>query len=70
MGDDIPLASRIVFACDAYHAMVSDRPYRRALPTSAAIRELEANAGSQFDPRVVDALLASLGEGVSQTALI
>ena len=69
-GDDIPLASRIVFACDAYHAMVSDRPYRRALPSSAAIRELEANAGSQFDPRVVDALLSSLGEGVSQTALI
>lgn len=60
-GTEIPLASRVVFACDAYHAMVSDRPYRRALSREAALGELVDNAGSQFDPRVVGALVASLG---------
>jgi len=60
-GEDIPLASRITFACDAYDAMVSDRPYRRAMPPAAARAELEANAGSQFDPAVVRALLDELG---------
>ncbi|HEV2814508.1 MAG TPA: HD domain-containing phosphohydrolase, partial [Solirubrobacteraceae bacterium] len=53
----IPVASRIVFACDALHAMTSDRPYRRAMPIAVARDELAANAGSQFDPDVVDALL-------------
>ena len=62
-GERIPLASRIVFACDAYHAMVSDRPYRRALGHAAAVAELRANAGSQFDPEVVAALLGVLGDG-------
>jgi HD-GYP domain-containing protein (c-di-GMP phosphodiesterase class II) len=55
-GEEISLAARIVFACDAYHAMTSDRAYRPARPKSEAIAELEANAGSQFDPRVVAAL--------------
>ena len=62
-GERIPLASRIVFACDAYHAMVSDRPYRRALGQAAAVAELRENAGSQFDPEVVAALLGVLGDG-------
>ncbi len=61
-GTNIPLASRIVFACDAFHAMTSDRPYRRALDHPDAIAELRANAGTQFDPDVVDALLAALGD--------
>ena len=61
-GKAIPLASRIVFACDAFHAMTSDRPYRRALDHPDAIVELRANAGTQFDPAVVDALLAALGD--------
>lgn len=70
-GTDIPLASRIVLACDAYHAMVSDRPYRRALPRTVAAGELAAGAGSQFDPGVVDALLSVLGdERVSATATL
>ncbi len=56
-GEAIPLESRIVFCCDAYNAMTTDRPYRDALPTSAAIAEIRANSGTQFDPRVVDALL-------------
>ena len=56
-GEAIPMASRITFVCDAYHAMTSDRPYRDALPLAEARRELRDNAGSQFDPRVVAALL-------------
>src|SRR5206468_9482719 len=52
-GVDIPLAARIVFVCDAYHAMTTDRPYRRALPEHEAIGRLEAAAGTQFDPDVV-----------------
>jgi diguanylate cyclase (GGDEF)-like protein len=59
--EDIPVASRIVFACDALHAMTSDRPYRDAMPLAAARAELAANAGSQFDPEVVEALLTVLG---------
>ena len=58
IGEQIPLASRIVFACDAYHAMTSDRPYRSALSSAEAMAELEQNAGAQFDPVVVRALLA------------
>ena len=56
-GERIPLASRITFACDAYDAMTSDRPYRAAMPPRHARRELEAHAGTQFDPEVVAALL-------------
>jgi putative nucleotidyltransferase with HDIG domain len=51
----IPLASRIVSVCDSFEAMVSDRPYRSALESRAAIAELEAGAGAQFDPLVVEA---------------
>jgi diguanylate cyclase (GGDEF)-like protein len=61
-GAEIPLSSRIVFACDAYHAMVSDRPYRTALDQTKAIDELRVNAGSQFDPEVVAALIDVLGD--------
>jgi diguanylate cyclase (GGDEF)-like protein len=56
-GDGIPLGSRIVLACDALDAMTSDRPYRVAMPTDAARAELRLNAGSQFDPHVIEALL-------------
>jgi diguanylate cyclase (GGDEF)-like protein len=55
-GEDIPLASRIIFACDAYDAMISPRPYRRALPMEQALAELERLAGTQFDPAVVRVL--------------
>lgn len=58
-GEDIPLASRITLACDAYHAMTSERPYRHAMAPDQARAQLVANAGTQFDPRVVDALLAT-----------
>jgi diguanylate cyclase (GGDEF)-like protein len=56
-GEDIPLGSRIILACDAYDAMTSDRPYRGAMSPSEARAELRMGAGTQFDPRVVDALL-------------
>ena len=61
-GHQIPAASRIVFACDAWHAMTSDRPYRPALDREVALRELQEKAGTQFDPNVVQALLFELGE--------
>jgi diguanylate cyclase (GGDEF)-like protein len=61
-GAEIPLESRIVFACDAYQAMVSDRPYRTALDQTEAIDELLVSAGTQFDPAVVAALVDLLGD--------
>ncbi len=59
-GTEIPLASRIVLACDAYHAMTSMRPYRAPLGETAAREQLLRHAGTQFDPTVVDSLLAVL----------
>jgi HD-GYP domain-containing protein (c-di-GMP phosphodiesterase class II) len=59
-GREIPLASRIILACDAFEAMTTDRAYRPALKRGDAIRELQDNAGTQFDPKVIDALLAEL----------
>jgi diguanylate cyclase (GGDEF)-like protein len=56
--EEIPLGARIVFACDTYAAMTAPRPYRDALPDAEAREELRRVAGSQLDPRVVDALLA------------
>lgn len=59
-GEAIPLESRIVLACNAYCAMTTDRPYREALPHTEAIAELNAQAGAQFDPRVVECLTEQL----------
>jgi len=59
-GEDIPIIARIVACCDAFNAMTSDRTYRKALPLSEAVAELHRGSGSQFDPRVVEALLASV----------
>ena len=59
-GEEIPVASRIVLACDAFDAMISDRPYRKAMRPEEAVKELEKEAGRQFDPRVVQALLEVL----------
>jgi HD-GYP domain-containing protein (c-di-GMP phosphodiesterase class II) len=63
-GYEIPLAARIVFACDAYNAMTTDRPYRAAMSQETAVEELWANAGSQFDPRVVAALATVIRRGM------
>jgi HD-GYP domain-containing protein (c-di-GMP phosphodiesterase class II) len=54
------MGSRIILACDAYHAMTSDRPYRQAMSHGDALRELRKSAGTQFDPQVVEALLGCL----------
>jgi diguanylate cyclase (GGDEF)-like protein len=61
-GDDIPLGSRIVHACDAYASMIVDQPWREALSHQQAVAELVAGAGTQFDDRVLDALLAYLAD--------
>ena len=52
-GQDIPIESRIILVCDAYHAMTTDRPYRKRLPKEEALRRLDEGAGTQFDPAVV-----------------
>ena len=57
-GDQIPLAARVVAVADAYLAMCEDRPYRKRRTTTDAVRELKECAGTQFDPRCVDALVA------------
>jgi HD-GYP domain-containing protein (c-di-GMP phosphodiesterase class II) len=57
-GATIPLPARIICACDAFSAMTTDRSYRRAMPEPTALAELRDCAGSQFDPAVVDAILA------------
>jgi diguanylate cyclase (GGDEF)-like protein len=59
-GEDIPLESRIIFVCDAYHAMTTDRPYRRRLSHREAVRRLGEASGTQFDPRVVEVALRVL----------
>jgi len=59
-GTEIPIGARIILACDAYHAMVSDRPYRQGMPHDKAMEELTANAGTQFDPDVVSILVGEL----------
>jgi two-component system, cell cycle response regulator len=59
-GEDIPLGARIIAVCDAYDAMTSDRPYRAALSSGDALAELRRCAGTQFDPEVVRAFVATL----------
>jgi response regulator RpfG family c-di-GMP phosphodiesterase len=56
-GDAIPLGARIVAVIDAWDAMTSDRPYRKALPKEVAVGELKKGAGTQFDPKVVETFL-------------
>jgi diguanylate cyclase (GGDEF)-like protein len=59
-GEEIPLGSRIVAVCDAFHAMTSERPYRPAQSMYEALDELHRCAGAQFDPKVVNAFTAIL----------
>ncbi|MDF2531667.1 MAG: hypothetical protein K0Q65_1248 [Clostridia bacterium] len=53
-GEEIPLLSRIIAVVDAYDAMTSDRPYHAAIPSKAALKELERCSGTQFDPFIVE----------------
>src|SRR2546428_10783183 len=67
----IPIEARIIHACDAFQAMSSDRPYRRARPRDWILREIAAQAGQQFDPRGAEArpaVVASRGGTRSGTA--
>jgi diguanylate cyclase (GGDEF)-like protein len=63
-GEEIPLGARIVAVCDAWHAMTSDRSYRKALPEKEALRRLKEASGSQFDPSSVQAFLAAHAKGL------
>ncbi|MFL5922104.1 MAG: diguanylate cyclase [Gaiellaceae bacterium] len=56
-GEEIPLEARIILVCDAFHAMTTDRPYRKRLSVEEAWRRLREGAGTQFDPAVVDVFL-------------
>ena len=60
-GDEIPRLARVVSCCDAFNAMTSDRSYRKAMPLADAVAELRRVRGAQFDPQVVDALVAVVG---------
>ena len=68
-GEAIPLPARIVSACDAFNAMTTNRSYRKALPLATAVEEMRKNAGTQFDPAVVDALMAVVGDPGWQLSL-
>ena len=56
-GEEIPVGARVILACDAFHAMMSDRVYRKAMDTREAVAELRRCSGRQFDPEVVDSLV-------------
>ena len=60
--EEIPLVARIIFACDAFSAMATDRPYRKARSTAGAIAELRRHTATQFDPTVVASLVAIVSE--------
>ena len=67
-GEEIPLGARILAVADSFEAMMSDRPYRKALALEDATRELRINSGTQFDPRVVRASLDAIEEGEFEPA--
>ena len=62
-GQQIPIGARVAAAVDAFDAMVTDRPYRKGMTVPQAIQELKRNRGTQFDPKVVDAIVSLYEEG-------
>ncbi len=64
-GEEIPLASRIILVCDAFHAMTSDRPYRKGLEVDVALEALELNAGKQFCPHTVKAFVGMVEQNLA-----
>jgi len=67
-GQEIPLGARIFAIADAYNAMTSHRPYRKPLPHEQAVAEISRNAGTQFDPEIVQAFLLAEKKGLIQSA--
>ncbi|MGD8229621.1 MAG: transcriptional regulator, partial [Desulfobacteraceae bacterium] len=66
-GEEISLGARILAVADVYDALVSDRPYRTGMDRERVIGMIKEEAGKQFDPRVVEALLEVIGqEGVER----
>ena len=63
-GEQIPIGSRIAALVDAFDAMITDRPYRKGMALEKAIEELQRCRGTQFDPQVVDAIIAIYKEGI------
>ncbi len=61
-GEEIPLSARVFAVADAFDALTSDRPYRKAWSTAETLAYIRSEAGRQFDPAVVAALAASEGE--------
>jgi HD-GYP domain-containing protein (c-di-GMP phosphodiesterase class II) len=68
-GREISIGARIINVADAYYAMITDRPYRRALEKDKAIAEIRKSAGSQFDPEVVEVFLSIISQEASDTTL-
>jgi len=66
-GDDIPIQARIISVADSFDAMTSDRAYRNAFPAEDALREIERNKGTQFDPKVADAFVSCTQDIVADT---
>jgi len=64
IGEEIPIAARVISCCDAFNAMTTDRAYRKAMPFADAVAELTGNAGTQFDPEVVQAVVEIVGRDV------
>jgi HD-GYP domain-containing protein (c-di-GMP phosphodiesterase class II) len=67
-GSSIPRLARIVAVCDAFDALISDRPYRRRMSVADALSTLTAGAGRQWDPEVVDALIKDVPAITNQGA--
>jgi len=65
-GREITIGARIIAVVDAFYAMTTDRPYRKALARDSVIAEMKKNAGSQFDPEVVEVFLSVIGEEAAE----
>jgi response regulator RpfG family c-di-GMP phosphodiesterase len=61
-GESIPLGARIILVSDAYDAMTTDRPYRKAIGHHAAVKELRKQSGNQFDAQIVETMISIIGE--------
>lgn len=67
-GETIPFEARVVAVVDAFHAMISDRPYRKAIAPRRALEILQSGRGTQWDPLIVDAMLGLFSAGRKQQA--